>query len=167
MVCPALGVKTVLRVPKAELDPMGSLVPLVLLEKRVNLVCQGCQVIQEDKDLRAPVGFRASLGPMERKARGELQGNLVQGVKEVQRVHVEPEERGVPQENLDLRARRATTALLVLPERGDLKDLRDPLVSLDQRGHLDHQERMGCLDTLDREEKRVSKERLVRLVLEV
>lgn len=167
MVWPALEEKTVLRVPKVALDPTESPGPSVLLEKRVNLVCQGCQVIQEGKDLRAPVGFRASQGPMERKAPGELLGNLVQEVSEVQQVHVGPEEQGVPLENQDPRARQATTALLVHPARGDLKDLRDPLVSPDQRGHLDHQERMDCPDTPDREEKRVSKERLVLLVLEV
>lgn len=166
MVWPVREEKTVLKVPKAELDPTESLVPLVLLEKRVNLVCQGCQVIQEGKDRRAPAGFRASQGPMERKAPGELLGNLVQEVSEVQQVRVGPEERGGPQENQDLRAQQGTTALLVHLGRGDLKDLRDPLVSPDQRGRLDHQERMGCLDTLDREEKQVSKGRLVRLVLE-
>lgn len=167
MVCLAQEEKTVLRVPKVELGPMESLVPLVLLVKRVNLVCQVCQAIQEGKDLRAPAGFQASQGPMERKAPGELLGNLVREAKEAQQVHVGPEARGVPQENQDQRARQATTALLVRLGRGDLKDLRDPLVSLDQRGPLDLQERMGCRDTLDREEKQVSKERLVRLVLEV
>lgn len=140
---------------------------MVLLEKRVNLVYQGCQVIQEGKDQRAPAGSRASQGPTERKAPGELPGSLVQEVREVQRVHVGPEEQGVQQENQDLRARQATTVLLAHPERGDLKDLRDPLVSPDQKDHLDHQERMGCPDTLDREEKQVSKERLVLRVLEV
>lgn len=130
------------------------------------MVCQGYQVIQEGKDQRAPAGSRASQGPTERKAPGALLGNLVREVKEVQRVHVEPEEQGVPPENQDRRARQATTAPLARPERGDHKDHRDPSVSPDQRDHLDHQERMGCPDTLDREEKQVSKERLVRLVLE-
>lgn len=167
MVCLVHAEKTVLRVPKVELDPTESLALLVLLEKRVNLVCQGCQVIQGDKDLRAPAGFQASQGPMERKAPGELLGNLVQEVNEVQQVHVGPEVRGVPQGNQDQRAQQATTALLVHPERGDLKDLRDLLASPDQRGHLDHQERMDCPVTPDREEKPVSKERLVRLDLEV
>lgn len=130
------------------------------------MVCQGYQVIQEGKDQRAPAGFRASQGPTGRKAPGASPGNLVQEVKEVQRVHVGPEERGVPQENQDQRERPATMALLVHPGRGDLKDHRGPWVSLDQRDHLGHQERMGCPDTLAREERQVSKERLVHLVLE-
>jgi len=52
-------------------------------------------------------------------------------------------------------------ALLVLLERGDCPDLREPTVSLDQRDLLDLQERTGCPDTLDREEKLVSKVRWV------
>lgn len=166
MVCPAREEKTVLRVPKVERDPTESPVLLVLLEKRVNLVSQGCQVTQEGKDRRAPVGFRASQGRTERKAPGESLGNLVRGVNEVRRVHAGPEERGVPQGNQDPRARPVTMVLLVHPGRGDLKDLRGRLVSLDQRGRLDHQERMGCPDILAREEKQVSKGRLVHLVLE-
>lgn len=159
--------KMVPRVLKVELDPMESQVLLVLLERRVNWASQGCQVIQEDKDLRAPVGSQASQELTERKEPGALLENLVQEAKEVQRVHGEPEEPGVPQENQDLREQQATTALQVHPERGDLKDLRDQWVFPDQKDPLDHQEKMGCPDTLDSVEKQVSKEKRVHLVQEV
>lgn len=55
--------------------------------------------------------------------------------------------------------------LLVLLERGDCPDLREPTVSPDQRDLLDHQERMDCLDILGREEKLVSKVKWVHLGL--
>lgn len=56
-------------------------------------------------------------------------------------------------------------ALPVLLERGDCPGLREPMVSPDQRDLLGHQERTGCLDTLDREEKLVSKVKWVHLGL--
>lgn len=55
--------------------------------------------------------------------------------------------------------------LMVLLERGVCQDLREPMVSLDQRDLLDHQERMACQDILDREEKLVSKVKWVHLGL--
>lgn len=94
-------------------------------------------------------------------------GNLVQEAKEVLRGQ---EGLGVPEVQLVNQVPRAHQAMTGHPvhlEREDLKDLRDLLVFQDQRVPLDHLARMGCLDTLVSEEKRVSKVKLVHLVLEV
>ncbi|GLD55053.1 collagen alpha-1(XI) chain, partial [Lates japonicus] len=159
--------RMVLRVLKAELDPTENQVPLGLLEKRVNSVSQDCQVIQEDKDQRARAVSLGSLEPTARKELGVLQVNLVQEVKEVQRVLVVLEEPEVQQENQVPRAQQATTAPQAHLVREDLKDPRDLWASLDQRAPLDHLERMGCPDTLASVEKRVSKVKLVHQAQEV
>lgn len=117
--------RMVLRVLKAELGPLVNLVLLVLLEKRVNWVSQDCQVILEDKDLRAQAVSLDSREPMARKEAGALLANLVREDKEVRRVPGALEEPEVPQENLDPRAQQATTVLLAHLVREDLKDHRD------------------------------------------
>lgn len=159
--------KTVLRVQKAELVPTESQVLLVLLEKRVNWAFQDCQVIQEDKDLRARVVSLGSLEPTARKEPGALQANLVQEGREVQRVLVGLEEPEVQQENPVPRAQQDMTAPQVVLVREGLKDLRDPWASLDRRAPLDRLERTGCPDTLVSVERRVSKEKLVHQAQEV
>lgn len=117
--------RMVLRVLKADLAPTESQVPSVLLEKRVNWVFQDCQVIPEDKDLRAQAVSLGSLEPMARKEQGALQAKLVQEAKEGQRVLVGVEEPEVQQGNLAPRVHQAMTALRVDLEREGLKDLRD------------------------------------------
>lgn len=159
--------RMVLRVLRADLAPMESQVPLVPLGRRVNWASQDCQAIQEDKDLRARAVSLDSLEPTARKEPGALQANLVQGGKEVRRVLVEVEEPEVQQENQVPRAQQATMVLQARLVREDLKDLRDQWASLDQRAHLDHLERMGCLDTLASVERQVSKEKLVHQAQEV
>lgn len=159
--------RMVLRVLKAELAPMESQVPLAQLEKRVNWGSLDCQVIQEDKDLRAQAVSLGSLVPMVKKEPGALLENLVQEGREVQRVLVVLEEPEVQQENLVPRAQQAMTVLQARLVREDLKGLRDQWASLDQRAPLDHLERMGCLDTLASVERRVSKEKLVHQAREV
>lgn len=52
-------------------------------------------------------------------------------------------------------------ALLVLLERGDCLDLKEPTVSPDQKDLLGLQEKTVCPGTQDREEKSVSKGRWV------
>lgn len=148
------------RVLKAELAPTESPVPLVQLERRVNLVFQDCQVIQEDKDRRAQAVSLGSPEPTARKEPGVLQANLVQEVREAQRVLVGDEEPEVQQENQVPRAQQAMMVLQVRLAREVPKDLRDQWASLDQRAPLDHLERMGCPDTLVSAERRVSKEKL-------
>lgn len=167
LACLGLVERMVLRVLKAEQVPMENQVLLVLLEKRVNLAFQDCQVIQEDKDLRARVVSPGSLEPTARKEPGVLQENPAQEGKEVQRVLVGLVELEVQQENQVLRAQQATMVLQVRLVREALKDLRDQWVSLDQRAPLDHLERMGCPDTLVSVERPVSKEKLVHQAQEV
>lgn len=91
--------------------------------------------------------------------------NQDQEDKEDQRAPEDREDRGARPANQEQRERREATALTVLLERGDCPDLREPTVSPDQRDLLDHQERTGCPDTLDREEKLVSKVNWVHLGL--
>lgn len=66
--------------------------------------------------------------------------------------------------NQEPREHQEVTAQLVDQERGDFLDLKELTGSPDQRDLLDPQERMVCPDTLDREEKSVSKGRLDLLV---
>lgn len=167
LVCLGPVERMVLRVPKVELAPPESPVRLVLLERRVNWAFQDCQVIQEDKDLRARAVSQGSLEPTARKEPGALQANLVQEDKEVQQVLVGHEEPEVQQESLVPRAQQETMGLQAGLVREGLKDLRDQWASLDQRAPLDHLERTGCPDTLVSVERRVSKEKLVHLVQEV
>lgn len=155
------------RVPKAEPAPTESQVPSVLLEKRVNWAFQDCQVIQEDKDLRARAVSPGSPELTARKEPGASPAKLVQEGREVQRVLVEVEEPEVQQENPVPRAHQDTTAHQAVPVREGLKDLRDQWASLDQRAPLDHLERTGCPDTLVSVERRVSKEKLVPQAQEV
>ncbi|XP_068435728.1 uncharacterized protein [Clinocottus analis] len=157
----------VLRVPKVDLAPTETQVPLVLLEKRVNWVFQDCQVIQEDKDRRARAVSLGSPEPTARKEPEALQAKLVQEVKEVQRGLVGVEEPEVQQESPVPRAHQATTVLQAVLVREGLKDLRDPWASLDQKAPLAHLERTGCPDTLVSAVRRVSKEKLVHQAQEV
>lgn len=83
--------------------------------------------------------------------------NQDQEDKEDQRAHEDREVQEERLENQEQRELQEVTALLVLLERGDCPGLREPMVSPDQRDLLDHQERTGCLDTPDREEKLDSK----------
>lgn len=159
--------RTALRVPKAELAPLESLVHLALLEKRVNWAFQDFQVIQEDKDLRAQVVSPASLEPTERKEPGASQENQVPEGREDQLVLVEPEEPEVRQENQVQREHQGMTVLQVHPGREGLKDLRGPWASPDRRALLVLQGRMDCPGTLVSVERRVSKEKLVHQVQEV
>lgn len=85
--------------------------------------------------------------------------------KEDQRAPEGREDQGARLGNQELREHQEVMALLVPPERGDCLGLREPTVSPDQRDLPDHQERTDCPDTLDREEKLVSKARWVHLGL--
>lgn len=128
---------------------------------------QDCQVIPEDKDLRAQAVSLGSLEPMVRKEPGASLANPVQEAKEVQRVLVGLVEPEVQQENLVPRAHQETTVLQAHLVREDLKDHRGQWASLDQRALLDHPERTDCPDILASVERRVSKEKLVHQAREV
>jgi len=147
------------RAPRAGRAPTESLVPWVLLERRVNWAFQDYQATQEDKDPRAPVASQGSREQTARKEPGALRANLVQGGSEVQRVHVVDAGREVLQASQALRAHRATMDHQAGLAREDLKDPRARLVSPDRKAPLDHLERTGCPDTLASAERRDSKER--------
>lgn len=159
MVCSDLEERTVLRVPKVALAPTANPALWVLLERRASWVFQVCQVTQEDKDLRVRPVSLDSQEPTEKKEPGVWQANLVQGGKEVQRVHVVLGVQEVQLESQVLRAQRAMMVHQARLAREDLKDPRAQLVSPDQRAPLDHLERMDCPVTLASVVRRVSKER--------
>lgn len=106
-----------------------------------------------------------SLAQTARREQGVLLANQDQEDKEDQRAPEGREDRGALLGNQEQRELQEVMALMVLPERGDCPGLRELMVSPDQRDLLDHQERMDCLDTLDREEKLVSKVKWVHLGL--
>lgn len=135
------------------------------LERRVNLVFLDSLDILEDKDLRDPSDSQVSPVQMERREQGVSLAKLDQEDKEDQRAPEGREDRGALLGNQEPRELQEAMAHLVLLERGDCPDLREPTVSPDQRALLDPQERMGCLDTLGRGEKLVSKVRWVHLDL--
>lgn len=128
--------------------------------KRVNLVFLAFQVIQADKDQRDLRASKVSLEPTEKRELGEPQGNLAQEAREDQRDRVVREDRGDLLGKQDPRVTLEAMDLQDLLERGVCQDLKDQLDSLDQRAHLVQLEKMDCPDTLDREERLVSKARL-------
>jgi len=121
--------------------------------------------ILEDKDPRDLLDSQDSPDLTARREQGVCQANQGQEDKEDQRVPEGREDQGAPPGNQEQRELQEVMALLVLLERGDCPDLKEPTVSPDQKDLLDHQERMDCPDTLDREEKLVSKVRWVHLGL--
>lgn len=118
------------------------------------------QVIQADKDQRDLRASKVSLEPTEKRELGEPQGNLAQEAREDQRDRVVREDRGDLLGKQDPRETLEAMDLQDLLERGVCQDLKDQLDSLDQRAHLVQLEKMDCPDTLDREERLVSKARL-------
>lgn len=106
-----------------------------------------------------------SLAQTERRERGVFLENQDQEDKEDQRAPEAREDQGEQLGNQEQRELQEVMALLVLLARGDYLGLREPMASPDQRDLLDHQERMGCLDTPAREEKLVSKVKWVHLGL--
>lgn len=163
--CQDPGERTVQRGQRVASDPLVRSDHLVSLERRVNLVYQDFLDILEDKDPRDHSASQDSLAQTARKEQGVLVANLDQEDKEDQRAPEDREDRGARLGNQEQRELLEVTALLVLLERGDCPDLREPMVSPDQRDLLDHQERMDCLDTPAREEKLVSKVKWVHLGL--
>lgn len=91
--------------------------------------------------------------------------NKDQEDKEDQRAQEGREGRGDQLGKQEQREHLEVTALLVLQERGDCLDLKEPTASPDQKDLRDHQEKMDCQDILDREEKLVSKVKRVHLGL--
>lgn len=157
--------RMVQRDQRVVLDPLVRLDLLAWLVRRVNLVCLDFLDILEDKDRRDLWDSQDSLVQMERRGHEVLPANQVQEDKEAQRAPEGRGGRGAPQGKQEQREPQEAMVLLVLLGRGDCQDLREPMVSPDQRDLLDHQERMGCQDILDREEKLVSRVKWVHLGL--
>lgn len=131
------------------------------------MVFLACLDILEDKESRGLLVSQDSLVPMARKEEGVLLESLVQEDREDQLVPGVREVLVVPLERSEPRVHQEVTALPVHWERGDCPDLKEQMDSLDQRGLLDHQGKMDCPDTLDREAKSDSKARLGPLVPQV
>lgn len=127
------------------------------------MVCLEFLDILEDLDQRDLLDSQDSLDQTAKKEQGVLAAKLDPGDKEDQRAPEGSEGRGAPQENQEQRGLQEVTVLLVLLERGDCPGPREPMVSPDQKDPLAPQERTDCLDTLDREEKLVSKVKWVHL----
>lgn len=121
--------------------------------------------ILEDKDQRDLLDSQDSLVQTARREQGVLPANQVREDREARRAPEGREDRGGPRGNQEQREPQEVMDLMVLLERGDCQDLREPMVSPDQRDLLDHQERMACQDIPDREEKLVSKVKWVHLGL--
>lgn len=129
------------------------------------MVYLDCLDILEDSDPRDLLDSQDSPAQTARREQGVLRANQDQEDNEDQRAPEGREDRGARLAKLEQRELQEVTALLVLLERGDCPDLREPMASPDQRDPLDHQERTGCPDTLAKEEKLVSKVKWVHLGL--
>lgn len=151
--------RTARRDLKANLGLVEKLDLWELQERRENLESLDYLDTLEDKDLRALQVLMDSPELMERKEQGELLGRLAQEDNVDQRVPVVAVEQEDQPENQDKRATPAMMDHPARPERGDLQGLRDLSASLDPKDPMAQQEKMACLDTLDRGERRVSKER--------
>lgn len=121
--------------------------------------------ILEDLDQRDLLDSQDSPAQTARREQEVLLAKQDQEDKEDQRGPEGREDQEARLGNQEQRELQEVMALMVLPERGDCLGLREPTVSPDQRDLLDHQERTGCLDTPDREEKLVSKVKWVHLGL--
>lgn len=119
-----------------------------------------CQVIQAGKDPRALKDFRDSRAPVERKALGGQQESRAPEDREDPRDLVVKEGRGDPQGKQDQRATLEAMAPQDHPVNGVCWDHKDQLDSRALRVHLDLLVKMDCPDTLVREERLVSKEKL-------
>lgn len=118
-----------------------------------------CPVTLADKALRAPTASLDLREQTARRVQGESPAKQALEDSEAQRVH---EEVVVPEDQQESQVQRAPQAMMDLlahQERGDLKDLRDPLVSPDLKDPMALQEKMGCPVIPDRGERRASKER--------
>lgn len=146
---------------RVALGPLVRSDPLGRSERRVNLVYLDFLDTLEDKDPRDHLGSQDSPAQTARREEGVCRANRDQEDKEDQRVLEDSEDHEAPLESQEQRELPEAMARLVLQERGDCLDHREPMVSPDQRDLLDLQERTGCPDTLDREEKSVSKVRWV------
>lgn len=158
------GERMAQRGQRVVLDPLVNLDHLVLLERRENLVFLDFLDIPEGSDQRDHLGFQGSLDQTARRELGASLAKLDQEDKEDQRDREAREARGEQLESLEQRELQAVMALLVLLVRGDCLDLKEPMVSLDQKDLLGLLGKMDFLDILDREEKLVSKGRWVHLV---
>lgn len=159
--------RTVPRGRRVELDPLVSSDLLDPLERRVNLVYLEFLDILEDKGPRDRLDSLDSPVLMARKEQGVSLEKQDQEDKEDQRDQEAREDPEALPGKQEQRERLEVMVLLVLLERGDCPGLREPTVSPDQRDLPDHQEKMDCLDILDREEKLVSKVKWVLLGLQV
>lgn len=102
------------------------------------------------------------MGSLERTERKEQGESLASKAREDSADRRDPEvvaEPEDPPENQDKRATQRTTDHPARLERGDPVDLRDLSASLDPKDLTAQQEKTGCPDILDREERLVSKER--------
>lgn len=151
--------RTVLKVPRVVEVRMATRVLWDPLGRRENSESQDCPATQEDKGQRVLSDFPDFLVPTERRVAGAHLGSRDHGGSEAQRVHGVKE---APEASLGSLAPRATLEAMARPAlrgNGDPTDPKDPQGSLDQRVPRGPRARMGSRDTLDREERRVSKAR--------
>lgn len=127
--------------------------------RRENSECRDYRVTQEDKGPRVPLDFLAFPVPTERRAAGARLGSQDHGGNEARRVRGVNEAPGASLGSLAPRATLEAMARPALRVNGDPTDPKDPLVSLDPRAPLVPRARTGSRDTLDREERPVSKAR--------
>lgn len=157
MECQGPGERMALRDQRVASDPLVSSDLLDLSERRVNWVYPDCPAILEDKDPRVLSDSQDSLVPTARRELGVSVESQDQGDRGVQRVPEVRGDRGAQLENLEPREPQEVTGHMDLLEKGDCLGLREPMVSPDLKDLQDPLGRMDCPDTLDKEEKLVSK----------
>lgn len=127
--------------------------------KRVNWEFLDCRVTQEDKDQRVLRVSKVSLEPTGKKEPGERQEKRDPEDSEDRPDHAARGDPEDPPAKQDQRVTQEVTVLQGHLVRGACQALKDQLDSQDQKARLDLLGKTDCPDTLDREERLVSKAR--------
>ncbi|TRY90262.1 hypothetical protein DNTS_005119 [Danionella cerebrum] len=132
--------------PKGQSGPLGETGPAGIAGEKGKLGVPGLPGYpgRQGTKLLDRWVFLEQLGWKERKEKGDLQDRLVQMAKEDQTVHVVVEGHEDQQASREKRALLVMMAHRVPQEKEGLKDHKDGMVKLDQRGLMVLLERMGC-----------------------
>lgn len=157
------GERMVPRGRRDALDPLETLGPPGSWARRASWAFLVCLATPDARVPRGPWDFLVFLEPAERREPGACRGNQGLGESGAPRVHGVSGDPEAPLGSLELREHQVVMAPMGPLERGVSLGLRAPMDFLAPKDLRVPLGRMGCQDTQAREEKWVSKGRLVPL----